>query len=466
LLTARRLFALLAALLAVSRACHVGILWEGDAYPLAAAQQLLHGAALYRGLWFDKPPLLPFFYLLFGAQPGWPLRLADAVYLLLACWLAYRFAGELWSKREGMWAAGLLAFFLIFDLPSAVIPIASDLLMLAPHLAAVWLAARRRPFWCGAMAAVAFWISPKGAFVAAACVLWEPLGVLWIVAGFASVSAIAVACLAAMGALGPWWDEVFRWGSLYAGSPFMEHPVRNALWRTLDWGGFHVTLVLAAAWFLTRGEKRLRWVGWLAVALIGVAAGMRFFPRYYFLLLPVLVTMAARGMTLLEGRWRDSVVLLLLIPFLRFGPPYVTAVRDAGWQDTAMDRDSRAAAALVRSLAKPGDTLFVWGYRPEIYVYTGLRAGTEYLDSQPLTGVPADRHLTQSQPVEVEPARHRREELTLTRPSFVLDGLGRYNPRLAIGSYPELREWLRDYREIARTPGTVMWELNKPNLRE
>ena len=72
--------------------CHVHILWEGDSYPLAAAQEMLRGHELYLGLWFDKPPLLPVVYLLWGASAGWPLRLADALYALLACWMAYRFA--------------------------------------------------------------------------------------------------------------------------------------------------------------------------------------------------------------------------------------------------------------------------------------------------------------------------------------------------------------------------------------
>jgi len=439
----------------------VGILWEGDAYPLAAARQMLHGAALYRGVWFDKPPLLPFAYRLFGAQPGWPLRLAGALYLLLACWVAYRLARELWSEREGLWAAGLLGFFLIFDLPSAVIPVASDLLMLAPHLAAVWLAVRRRPFWSGAVAAVAFWISPKGVFVAAACLLWEPAGALWMTAGFVSASAPIVIWLAATGALTPWWNEVFVWGRLYAGSSFFERPLREGLVRTLNWAGFHAALVMAAGWFLVRGDRRLRWTGWLAISLVGVAAGMRFFPRYYFLLLPVVLTMAARGMTLLKVRWHDCAVLLLLIPFLRFGPHYLTAIRDAGWRDTAMDRDSREAAALVRSMAKPGDTLFVWGYRPEAYVHTGLRAGTMYLDSQPLSGVPADRHLRQAEPVETAAPARRRTELVASHPTFVLDGIGEYNPALAIERYPELREWLRGYREVGRTPGTVVWRREK-----
>ena len=63
-------------------------------------------------------------------------------------------------------------------------------------------------------------------------------------------------------------------------------------------------------------------------------------------------------------------------------------------------RQPRGCGVCARSQANAGDTLFVWGYRPEIYVYTGLPAATRFLDSQPLTGVPADRHLTQSEPVE------------------------------------------------------------------
>ena len=185
---------------------------------------------------------------------------------------------------------------------------------------------------------------------------------------------------------------------------------------------------------------------------------MRFFPRYYFLLLPAVVVMAARGFTQL-GRARIVVAALLLIPAIRFAPAYVTAARNAPQRDTAMDRDSRDASALTLSLAKPGDTLFIWGYRPEIFVYTGLPAATLYIDSQPLSGVPADRHLTQSEPVETAAPTERRAALTQSAPTFILDGLGPYNPRLAIGQYADLRDWLSHYRQIARTNGTVIYRL-------
>jgi hypothetical protein len=456
-------FALLAALLAASRLCHAGLLWEGDALPLATAGQMLGGKAIYRDIWFDKPPLTALFYLLAAARSGWGLRLLDAAYALLCCLLAFGFARDLWSRREGIWAAGLVAFFQIFYLPAAVIPVASDLMMLAPHLAAVWMAHRRRGFLCGALLGVAFWTSPKAVFVAAACAVWFPAGIPPMAAGFAAVCAIACAWLWSCGALLPYWREVWQWGRLYAGGTFVASPVWNGVTRTLNWFGFHAAAAVAAGWFLfskragAERAPRLRFAAWTVIALVGVAAGMRFFPRYYFLLLPPVALMAARGFETL-GRARLLAAALLLIPMARFAPAYLTAARDAGGRDALMDRDSRAAAGLIRNAAVPSSTLLVWGYRPEIFPYSGLPAATIYLDCQPLTGVPADRHLTQSTPVEATLAHARREELARSRPEFIADGLSLFNPRLAITQYPELRAWFGGYTEISRTAYTVIYQ--------
>src|SRR5262249_23996320 len=145
----RQLFlaaALLFLALLGARMCHVEILWAEETLPLAAAREMHAGKGLYRDIWFDKRPLAPSLDWPLGARDGWTRRLAGALYALLASWIAFRFARDLWGPSEGLWAAGLCGFFLIFDFPAAVIPLAADLLMLAPHLAAVWLAYRRRPF--------------------------------------------------------------------------------------------------------------------------------------------------------------------------------------------------------------------------------------------------------------------------------------------------------------------------------
>jgi hypothetical protein len=420
---------------------------------------MLLGKTIYRDIWNDKPPLVAIFHLLAGARAGWALRLVDALYAWILSWLAYRFARDVWSEREGLWAASLTGFFLIFDFPATAIPVASDLLLAAPHLAAVWLAWKRRPFACGIALGIAFWISPKALFVLAVCVLWDFSGALSLLGGFAAVTGTGVVALWLAGALGAWWTEVWEWGQAYAASPFVANPLSNGVVRSANWLGFHAAAVVAAIVFLWRAPaQRWKWLAWIVLSLAGVTAGMRFFPRYYFLLLPPFVIMAARGFTLL-GRRAVWVALLLAIPAARFAPGYWSAVHDRQWRDTAMDSDSRSAAAMTRAIARPGDTLFVWGYRPELYVYTELPAATMYLDSQPLTGVPADRHLTQSDPIDWPSAAARRAQLAQSRPTFVLDGLSPFNPQLSIDRYPELRTWFSQYREAARTRQTIVYEL-------
>jgi hypothetical protein len=161
----------------------------------------------------------------------------------------------------------------------------------------------------------------------------------------------------------------------------------------------------------------------------------------------------------------------LLVPGVRFGPRYVTLAQDllAGrqheWADTALDRDSRAAADIVNQHKRSGDTLFVWGYRPGIFVYTRMPVASKFWDSQALTGVPADRHLRDTQAVLPEQAAHNRSEFARSRPTFVVDSLSSANPGLAMDAYPELRGWLAQYRVVTRTPLSVIYEIREPTQR-
>ncbi len=104
-------------------------------------------------------------------------------------------------------------------------------------------------------------------------------------------------------------------------------------------------------------------------------------------------------------------------------------------------------------------TLLVWGYRPDIFAYTRMPAGSRFLDSQPLTGVLADRHLTSSQPIAPEWAARNRRELIASDPTWIVDGLGPLNPALAITNFPDLREWLGNYREVGRTRFSIIYKL-------
>lgn len=451
--------ALLFGFLLAARLCHTGVVWVEEAYPSAAAIQILHAKTLYRDVWFDKPPLSPLIYLLWGAHTGIPLRIAGALFVFACALAAFRFAADLWSEREGLAAASLLGFFLTFGIPAAVMALAPDLLMVLPHIVAVWLAWRGRAFASGIVAGLAFLVNPKGVFVLAACALWQFRRWPVLLAGFIVSNAIAVVWLAAAGALAAYWQQVWVWGRLYSANTFVSQPLREGVVRTLAWAGFQAALVLAALWWCIRERQpeRVRFAMWTALALISVWLGLRFFPRYYFALLPPLTIAAARGCTL-AGRARLLILALLLIPVVRFGPRYVllAANRSATWADIALNRDSRAASDIVLRNASPGDTLLVWGYRPDVFAYTRLPAGTRFLDSQPLTGVIADRHLTHTDVVDAALAARNRQELTRTKPAFIVDGLGPLNPALAIHRYPDLRDWLTHYREIARTTDSII----------
>ena len=448
---------------AALRLCHIHLLWADEDYHLAAAINMLHGRIPYRDFWYDKPPLTAFYYLLIGGYSGWPLRILDTLYVLSACYLTNRVAREWWGRAEGYMAALLLAFFLTFYLPSAAIALAADALMMTPHLAAIYFALRRRAWAAGLCCGIAFLVNVKAIFVVAVCFLWWPGGLPMLCAGFAIPIALGAALAAGMGALHAYVEQVWRWGLLYAKESPVTHPWIVGLTRTLDWLGFQAALAAGTLFALLRGSRsdRARLSSWLGLSFLAVCVGTRFAPHYFLQLLPPMSVAAARGITLGCRERRKLAVcvvsILLLVPFVRFGPRYLWLAldnwhgRQPNWADAALDQDSQSVAAKVSTLSRPGDTLFVWGYRPDVYVYTRLVSDSLFWDSQPLTGVPADRHLQASHAIYGGAAAGNRLQFARSHPTFVVDGLGLLNPRLRPDAFPELHGWLAHYQLLGRT---------------
>jgi hypothetical protein len=395
------------------RLTQLHVLWIEEAYPMVGAIEYLHGRIPYREFWFDKPPGAIVFYALFGAAPGWALRIVGSLYVLLCCWLG--------AKLGGRWTAWLLAAYLSWGVPSAVFALAPDLLMLAPHLAALWFAQRGRAWAAGVASGVAFLIHTKGALVLAAALLWSPD---WrMAAAFAAMLPLQFAGGSA------YWRQVWEWGGVYSSNSFVASPLTEFGKRTLNWAGFHAAGVLAVQ--LRASLWTWRYWAWLAIALGSVVLGQRFFPRYYFFLLAPVCVMAGIALEQMRPRTRWIVLSLLLIPALRFGPRNLKLLAgDDSWDDLALFRDSRQIAATVRAQAKPSDTLFVWGYRPDIQALARLSSGTPYIESQPLDCVFADRHLRASVPMQNQGCEERFRNFQRYRPTWFVDGLGPLNPRL------------------------------------
>jgi hypothetical protein len=261
---------------------------------------------------------------------------------------------------------------------------------------------------------------------------------------------------------------------LYAGAPPGDSPVDSALVRARNWFGFHAALAMAASWYWIRGkDSALRWrmLAWAAISLASAGVGWRFSPHYLNQMLPPLAIAGARGIVLLSAETRAPLrrlamivlVAAALIPMVRFGPRYFQLAADdlAGrphdWRDVAMDQESRRAAAFVKTAAKDGDSIFIWGYRPNIVVYSRLPVASRMWESQPLTGVPADRHLRDARSVDAEWARLNRQELIRSSPSVIVDGLSAYNSGLDIAKFADLQEWFQRYCLAGRVGGTAIY---------
>ena len=486
----------------VSRLANINVLWTDEDYHLAAAIQLLHGKALYRDLWYDKPPLNAWLFLLFGAWPGWPMRVFGTLLAVLSCVFAYRFGAGIWSRREGYAAAALMGFFQVFYFQASTIPMEPDTLMLAPHLATIYLAWRGRYLGSGVAAGIAFLMNPKAAFVVISALAFLPLGSVRALAvaalsfggAFVVVNGIALAFLVSQGAAQDFFLQVWKWGLMYAGSPPVDMGAFSPLQKLGHWLGFHALLVIGAArLWLARTESgalRLQFAFWTLISLAAAAVGFRFAPHYLNQLLPPLVICAARGWTLLipskgaeplspmhishpesspadaspprPAGWAKWVAIAALaagvvVPVVRFSPHYAELIADDlqgrrhTWEDVHMDQDARRAADIINAAAQPDDTIFIWGYRPNIIDYTRLPAVGKFWESQPVTGVPADRHLSSSQSLDADLAKRNLQELVRSRPNIIVDGLSLYNQDLSMQSRVETRNWLLSYCEIGNT---------------
>jgi hypothetical protein len=331
--------------------------------------------------------------------------------------------------------------------------------MMAPHIAAIYLAWKQRPALAGLLAGIAFLLNAKGIIVLAACAVFDLAGLGWLLLGFLLPNIASLSWLYFYAALPDYLEQVWGWGLRYSGT------ARGGLPTLFGWLGFHAALLLGVFWWWTEKEKeRWKFAAWAALSLAAAAIGGRFAPRYFLQLLPVLAVLAARGMALRNTHLRSALLFVaLLIPMIRFGPRYLTLLAEDvrgqphTWIDVAMDSESSSAAHWLLAQAHPDDTVVVWGYRPNILVYSRLAVGSKFWDSQPLTGVPADRHLSDSTSVAPDWARENRRDLAQSSPKWIVDGLSAYNPALDIHNYPELSDWLKHYCERGKVSNVTFY---------
>src|SRR5712692_2708908 len=584
--TVLNLFVIIAAVSFILRIAYAGHLYEDDGLWFTVGEEIGRGKALYREIYFDKPPGLALVYALlfwiFGAHVI-TIRLFTIAYSIAISAVLYVFGAWLYDKRIGRLAAVMFAVF--STTYGHLQSLSTDFLMVMPYTAGAYLLVRSR--WDarganrnrshsgllalagGVVAGVAFQINPKAIldiiFFAALLIAsrrWnaadskgsnkansaEPTPRVidavgnasddrlaasrlfaLAVAGFLASSLPFVAYIAATRSLSAYWFYVWDWGARYGRYYSAGKILGSALNSGSNYLALNDTLLIGLVFVVVAAARRMRDHGggtdqatgasfkvvrtfradvllliWFAASCAGVMVGGRFYAHYFLQTLPGLCLTGARGLTGIvsslstRGKTlRRTGIALLVIGFaftlVRFHGRGVllaidwargtTSALNANWYHNVRDREERMVAAVVRDLPdgadaadhlgleairaggprtrqadEPSDCLFVWGYRPEVYFWSGLLPASRFLSTQPLTGVPADIHYFTNEyrslldEADTAPARAQLvRDLQETQPKYIVDEIGFFNGDLAILKYTELQEIMDKYKSIGST---------------
>ena len=385
---------------------------DDEAVYAVVAKVMLAGGMPYRDAIERKPPLLFGVYWaifrLFGSDNWLALHLVAVAWVLVTMVGLFVMAQRLAGPRAGALAA--LGYALVQPFATAKnLAFNGELLMNLPLVWAYALALpgspqrRFAPAVAGALLAIAFLLKqpaliaalPIGVYLLGAPLWRKDIG--WsraiaqaaaLVAGFALVAGGAALLLWRYGLLGETWYWTFT-----------DHKVPHIFWQHgLAHSALFLVMALPLAMPLIAWQPlRRAWrgreaelaavLGWLAVSVIGAAAGGRFYPHYYIQIIPPLAVLASVAYARVDevagvprGRWVAPGLACLWLTLAALVSLGVASVQLLG------ERTPSAAASYVAAQAKPADRLFVWGQQTCFYLDAGLLPASRYIATFPLTG--------------------------------------------------------------------------------
>lgn len=442
-----------AAILALLCAWHLGLRWRGMALPRISdeggyayeAVLLEEGGVPYRDAYDQKPPLIYFIYrlshLLFGRTAQAPRWLAAA-----GCWLAmillYRLTPATWAM--GARLAAPAAFATLTTLPVGDLGFVANTevfvaLFTTISVSLAWEGGSSlRSIVLAGLAAgcavmtkqTAMWSVVLIAAIAVRSLSPLRQGLERLAAFAAGVGAVPAACLAYFalrGAAGDFIDQAFLRNFDYANFVLQS----GAGWEQVGWVlGVLMPACLRGAWpaallavvglvlALSQGDRDRR-IGilaasWLAAAAAGVAVGLWFFPHYLVVLAPPLSLACALGVQRVSGG--RAAVGMALAAVVALYPAAANA--SAYFRDSPQELarrlmfpnplfESMELAGQLRANSKAGDSIYVFGSEPQIYVYAGRRAATRHMYIYPLTLFPRSAADVERELAELEAAGPR-----------------------------------------------------------
>jgi hypothetical protein len=172
---------------------------------------------------------------------------------------------------------------------------------------------------------------------------------------------------------------------------------------------------------------------------------------------------------LVLGRVLLSAVLLLsLVPYYRHqGRNHARCVErfvlgrhdvGAGFKDIMIDRNHVAAAKVMQSMSGPKESVFVWGFCPQLYVLAHRRPATRFTFTAILSGQTVEGRMIRTQPRSWDLLK---ADLDKERPALVLDASSLFLKDQPLEAYPDFRAWLMQrYRPVVEVQGCRFYERN------
>jgi len=174
------------------------------------------------------------------------------------------------------------------------------------------------------------------------------------------------------------WDSFIFWGFKYN---FQYMSILTP--AEIVWNAFRYTLLVALFWFpllicfrKTTRNALLFSIPWGGAMALAIAAGGRFFPHYYLMLLPPLCLLISPEV-LQKKKFQKFLTVIILI--------YSVAeiLVALGWYRikpnlAQYDKTYRLVGNWITNHSKPSDRIFVWGNSPEIYYYSNRIMGTRF----------------------------------------------------------------------------------------
>lgn len=211
---------------------------------------------------------------------------------------------------------------------------------------------------------------------------------------------------------------------------------------------------------------------WLVFGYFGASYSGRNFGHYFIqILVPASLTTAFAWVQVWQWipTWRgfakrlpDGLILarglVVVATAIALTSPVIRFSSEIGWrhvyQARPVDDPRQALLAAIRQHTEPDQSIFVWGYYPELYVLAPRRPASRYSNTNYLTGMlPWENHAP-----GVDTSAHIVDgswdvlmaELEASRPALVVDtsvGNHRYYGKYPVQDFPPLQRFLeRDYR--------------------